>query len=150
VKPVHTVMAAIALAGTTFAGAPASAAVHGFPRSAVPLAGRIGSPLYDMAVPAIFGAGIQNSKPDAQFNAISCPSAGDCTAAGSFSDIQGIGRHSPRHLRKASGQKPCPPHFAAGVQSTTLGGQFAAIPTASHGAGCDLETLPSTWERTGS
>jgi hypothetical protein len=41
------------------------------------------------AVPATFGAGVQNATPNAYFRSVACASAGNCTAAGEFEDAAG-------------------------------------------------------------
>ena len=46
-------------------------------------------PIWGDAVPATFTTDIQNAAPTAQFNSVSCVSAGHCTAAGSFKDLAG-------------------------------------------------------------
>jgi len=42
-----------------------------------------------VAVPATFATDVQNIYPDAYFYSVSCVSAGNCTAAGSFYDLAG-------------------------------------------------------------
>ncbi len=45
--------------------------------------------VWGQATPAVFGSGVQDTNPNAYFNAVSCGSAGNCTAAGSFRNAAG-------------------------------------------------------------
>ena len=40
--------------------------------------------VWGQATPAVFGSGVQNTNPNDYFSAVSCGSAGNCTAAGRF------------------------------------------------------------------
>jgi hypothetical protein len=42
-----------------------------------------------IAIPAIFDDGVQSNEPDSAFNAVTCPSVGNCVAVGSYSTESG-------------------------------------------------------------
>jgi hypothetical protein len=44
---------------------------------------------WDYALPAQFDEGVQSENPDAEFNSVSCPTDGNCTAVGQFENIDG-------------------------------------------------------------
>jgi hypothetical protein len=84
-------------------------------------------------VPASFAAGVQNTAPNTLFNAISCASPGDCTAAGQFTDAAG---HREAFTETSSGgvwANGVPTSFDAGVQNTTPNAELSAVSCGSPG-----------------
>ena len=69
------------------------------------------------ARPAVFGAGVQNANPYAIFNSVSCVSAGDCVAAGTFRNASGGTEAFSMSLVSGVWGSPRPAVFGAGVQN---------------------------------
>ena len=69
------------------------------------------------AIPATFGANVQNAIPDAYFNSISCPSAGNCVAAGQFRNIAGDYEAFTQTQTSGSWANAIPATFGANVQN---------------------------------
>jgi LPXTG-motif cell wall-anchored protein len=85
------------------------------------------------AQPAVFAAGVQDTRPNANLNSVSCASAGNCTAVGGFSKVGG---GSPAFTMTstngvwANAQQAV---FAAGFEDVIPGGNFFAVSCASAG-----------------
>ena len=85
------------------------------------------------AVPATFAAGVQYSAPYSHFNSVSCSSAGNCTAAGEFSDLAGNYEAFTQSETGGVGATAVPATFAAGVQNTTAYSYFNSVSCSSAG-----------------
>ena len=89
--------------------------------------------VWALSVPATFAVGVQNTNPSDQFNAISCASAGNCTAAGQFLDAAGNTEAFTQSETNGVWALSVPATFAVGVQNTNPSDQFNAISCASAG-----------------
>jgi len=85
------------------------------------------------AVPATFGANVQNSSPDAYFSSISCPSAGNCVAAGAFTNADGDYEAFTQTQTNGSWAIAVPATFGANVQDTSEYGLLNSISCPSVG-----------------
>ena len=88
---------------------------------------------WSTAVPATFASGVQNPYPQATFKAISCSSPGNCTAAGSFYDVNGSFEAFTQTQSNYAWSTAVPATFESGVQSTHPSDTFNAISCASLG-----------------
>ena len=82
---------------------------------------------------ATFAGGVQNSHPDATFNAISCTSAGTCTAAGQFTNASGGVEAFTQTMTNGAWANGQPPTFPPGVQHANRNSTFNDV--ACSGAG---------------
>ena len=85
------------------------------------------------AVPAVFAAGVQSTSPDASFGAISCPAAGDCTAAGNFEDGNGNFQAFTETSKNGHWAKAVPAAFSPGVQNANPDASLDAVSCPSAG-----------------
>ena len=88
---------------------------------------------WSTAVPATFASGVQNPYPQATFKAISCSSPGNCTAAGSFYDVNGSFEAFTQTQSNYAWSTAVPATFDPGVQSDNPGDDFKAISCSSPG-----------------
>ena len=72
--------------------------------------------VWSEATSAVFGAGLQNAAPDAVFNSVSCASAGNCTAVGSFKNAGGTAEAFTMTSTNGTWGQATQVAFAAGVQ----------------------------------
>ncbi len=85
------------------------------------------------AIPATFGANVQNAIPDAYFNSISCPSAGNCVAAGQFRNIAGDYEAFTQTQTSGSWANAIPATFGANVQNASPSAYFWSTSCSSAG-----------------
>jgi hypothetical protein len=85
------------------------------------------------AVPATFGAGVQHPNPEATFFSVSCPSVGNCTAAGYFRDAAGNEQAFTQTSTNGTWAEAVPATFAAGIQNTNPATRFFSVSCASAG-----------------
>lgn len=97
--------------------------------SGVGVAHAVTAPPWGDAVPATFATDVQNIYPDAYLTSVSCVSAGNCTAAGSFYDLAG----NRQAFTQSTIQPTLPPtgantnrFLAVAVVLVTAGGVFVA------------------------
>ena len=87
--------------------------------------------------PATFDDGIQNATPDAYgrtlFNTISCPSAGNCVAAGSFTNFANGYEAFTQTQTDGIWAKAVPASFDSGVQGSSARGYFQSVSCPSAG-----------------
>ena len=89
---------------------------------------------YQTAVPATFAPGVQNTiDPNADFNAVSCASAGNCTVAGQFLDAAYNYEAFTQSETNGVWALSVPATFASGVQGLSSSDAFTAISCASAG-----------------
>lgn len=83
--------------------------------------------------PATFAGGVQHASPDATFNAISCSSAGNCTAVGRFKDVASRNRAFTQTMTNGAWASSQPAAFAVGVENANPGAVFNAVTCSSPG-----------------
>jgi len=86
-----------------------------------------------IAVPVTFGANVQNTSANAFFSSISCPSAGNCVAAGSFTNADGDYEAFTQTQTNGSWAIAVPVTFGANVQDTSEYGLLNSISCPSAG-----------------
>jgi hypothetical protein len=91
------------------------------------------SGIWGSAIPATFSVGIQSMYPDAYFNSISCPSAGECVAAGSFRNANFNDEAFTQTQINGQWDTAVPATFAAGIQNTDPYSRFNAVSCPSEG-----------------
>jgi outer membrane protein OmpA-like peptidoglycan-associated protein len=77
--------------------------------------------------PAVFEDGIQNTTPNAHFKSVSCPSAGNCVAAGRFTNAAGYYEAFTQTQTNGNWAKSEPAVFETGVQSTNPEAIFNSV-----------------------
>ncbi len=75
--------------------------------------------VWGQAVPAVFANGVQNSVPNDYLNWVSCASAGYCTAAGRYKDVNGNTQAFTMTSTGGTWGQVTPIVFANGVQSAS-------------------------------
>ena len=90
---------------------------------------------WDLARPAVFDNGVQHQNPNATFNSVSCPTAGNCTAAGQFRNAESAFALEAFTLTSTNGVwgMAKPAVFADAVQNTSPNAIFNSISCASPG-----------------
>ena len=90
--------------------------------------------VWGTSAPATFAPGVQNASPDDNFSAISCASAGNCTAVGQFEDAAGYNEAFTQSETNGVWGTSAPATFAPGVQNTIdPNADFNAVSCASAG-----------------
>jgi len=97
------------------------------------MAGAVSAPSWGVSAPATFGTDIQNTSPDARFNSVSCVSAGNCTAAGGFTDF--VGNYQAFTQTSAGGvwATAVPATFGTDIQNTSPDAYFRSVSCVSAG-----------------
>lgn len=88
--------------------------------------------LWGQATPATFGSGIDNATPSDQFTSISCPSDGNCVAAGDFIDANGNQEAMTESKNSGAWQTAVPAIFASGVDNASPEDLFTSISCSSN------------------
>jgi len=101
--------------------------------SGVDVAHAVTAPTWGVAVPATFATDIQNTNPDARFRSVSCVSAGNCTAAGSFTDLAGSYQAFTQTSTGGTWGVAVPATFGAGIQNTNPSANFYSVSCVSAG-----------------
>ena len=89
--------------------------------------------VWGQATPVVFGAGVQNTTPDATFTSVSCVSAGNCTAVGRFRNAAGGVEAFTLTSTAGVWGRPTPAVFGAGVQNTTPDATLNSVSCTSAG-----------------
>ena len=89
--------------------------------------------VWGTSAPATFAPGVQNASPDDNFSAISCASAGNCTAVGGFLDAAYNYEAFTQSETNGVWALSVPATFASGVQGLSSSDGFTAISCASAG-----------------
>ena len=89
--------------------------------------------VWGVAEPAVFATGVQHAAPYADFGAVSCASAGNCTAAGTFKNTAGGFR--PFTMTSTGGvwDEATPAVFAEGVQGSSGYSTISSVSCVSAG-----------------
>ena len=74
---------------------------------------------FETAVPATFGAGVQNVTPHGDLHSVSCSSAGNCVAVGSFLNTAGGTDAYTQSQTGGTWANATPATFGSGIQPTT-------------------------------
>jgi len=91
------------------------------------------SGVWAKAIPAEFETGVQNAAPNASLSGVSCVSAGNCTAVGSFLDANGNRQAFTQTSTSGVWAKAVPVAFEAGVQNATPDDGLGTVSCASPG-----------------
>ena len=89
--------------------------------------------VWGQAVPAVFANGVQNSVPNDYLNWVSCASAGDCTAAGRYKDVNGNTQAFTMTSTGGTWGQVTPIVFANGVQSASPAAYMNSVTCVSAG-----------------
>ena len=89
--------------------------------------------VWGQAVPAVFANGVQNSVPDDFLNWVSCASAGYCTAAGRYKDVNGNTQAFTMTSTGGTWGQVTPIVFANGVQSASPAAYMNSVTCVSAG-----------------
>ena len=84
-------------------------------------------------VTATFAGGVENASPNAQFMGVSCPSAGNCLAAGFFTDAAGNYEAFSQRMAGGNWETAAPAEFAIGVQNPNPSAEFDGVACPSAG-----------------
>jgi len=90
-------------------------------------------PIWGDAVAATFTTDIQNAAPTAQFNSVSCVSAGHCTAAGSFKDLAGSTQAFTQTSTSGTWGNAVPATFVTNVQNVAPDANLSSVSCVSAG-----------------
>jgi outer membrane protein OmpA-like peptidoglycan-associated protein len=88
---------------------------------------------WDTALPATFGGGIQNANPDSSFASVSCPSVGNCIAAGRLKNSSGYYQAFTQTQTNGVWDTATPVTFGVGIQSMYPDSSFSSISCTSVG-----------------
>ena len=88
---------------------------------------------WGQAVPAVFANGVQNSVPFDYLNWVSCSSAGNCTAAGRYRDVNGNTQAFTMTSTGGTWGQVTPIVFANGVQSASPAAYMNSVTCVSAG-----------------
>ena len=102
--------------------------------------------VWGTAEPASFASGVQNAAPNAIFSSVSCGSAGNCTAAGRFSNAAGNSEAFTQTLTGGVWGTPEPASFASGVQDASPDAYFTSVSCGSAG---NCTAAGQFWNATG-
>ena len=75
--------------------------------------------VWGQATPAVFATGVQHPNPDADFRSVSCASAGNCTAVGTFLNVSGFGETFTMTSTNGIWAQATGTAFPAGMRSTS-------------------------------
>jgi len=89
--------------------------------------------VWGQATPAEFANGVQNAAEDAYFKGVSCVSAGNCTAAGSFKTVAGGSQAFTMSSTSGVWGQAIPAVFNSGLQSTIREAEFSSVSCTSAG-----------------
>ena len=89
--------------------------------------------VWGQAAPAVFANGVQNSVPNDYLNWVSCASAGDCTAAGRYKDVNGNTQAFTMTSTGGTWGQVTPIVFANGVQSASPAAYMNSVTCVSAG-----------------
>ena len=89
--------------------------------------------VWGQATPAVFANGVQNANPYADFNSVSCASAGHCVAAGYFENLAGEYEAFTMSMVAGVLGQATPAVFADGVQNATPSARFNSVSCGSAG-----------------
>ena len=90
--------------------------------------------LWSPAAAATFAIGVQSTSTMAAFFSVSCPRAGDCTAAGQFLDAGGNVEAMTATSTNGEWGTVVPATYASGVQNATPSAYFAAVSCSAPGS----------------
>ena len=98
---------------------------------------------WGQATPAVFASGVQNTTPDAYFDSVSCASAGNCTAAGSFKNAAGY-REAFTMTSTAGAPIPSTTTVVASTTTSPAGAPIASTTTVVASTTTVVPVLPAT------
>ena len=100
--------------------------------------------VWGQAAPAVFANGVQNSVPNDYLNWVSCASAGDCTAAGRYKDVNGNTQAFTMTSTGGTWGQVTPIVFANGVQSASPAAYMNSVTCVSAGNCVAVGTFKSS------
>ena len=89
--------------------------------------------VWELARPAVFPDGVQPNSPIAQLNSVSCPTAGNCTAVGSFNNMSDWEEAFTMTSTNGVWEFARPAAFTAGVQSEYPEDEFRSVSCSASG-----------------